>query len=71
MAFAKFIIAKARMLKVMTLLSEFNWTRTWREIVLRHLDLKNCASLVVQVVLKTINSSADEFSTWDPVIYEF
>ncbi|EHA8590883.1 F-box/FBD/LRR-repeat protein [Cocos nucifera] len=71
LAFAKFIVAKARMLKVMTLLSQFNWTRKWRETVQHHLDLKNRASLGVRVFLKTTNGSTDEFSTWDSVIYEF
>ncbi|XP_008797501.2 F-box/FBD/LRR-repeat protein At1g13570-like [Phoenix dactylifera] len=71
LAFAKFIITKARMLEVLTLLCRFNWTRKWRDTIRRHLGLKNRASFDAQVILKTTNSGTNEFSTWDPVIYEF
>ncbi|XP_008797500.2 F-box/FBD/LRR-repeat protein At1g13570-like isoform X2 [Phoenix dactylifera] len=69
LGFAKFIIAKARVLKEMTLLcASDNWRREWIENIQQQLCLEKSASPDVEVVLMKDRYRIDEFSTWNLVI---
>ncbi|KAG1367992.1 F-box/FBD/LRR-repeat protein [Cocos nucifera] len=62
--FAKYIMARGRVLKEMTLLcSSTKWKREWIEDIQQQLSLQNTASKDVQVVLVKGYHLIDEFST--------
>ncbi|XP_073108767.1 F-box/FBD/LRR-repeat protein At1g13570 isoform X1 [Elaeis guineensis] len=72
LGFAKFIIAKARVLKEMTLLcASTNWRREWVENIQQQLCLEKSASPAVEVVLMKDQYRIDEFSTWNLVINDW
>lgn len=72
LGFAKFIIAKARVLKEMTLLcTSINWRKEWKESVQKQLCLEKSASSDVEVALMKDRYRVDEFATWNLVINDW
>lgn len=64
--FAKFLIAKAQKLKVMTLVREAGWREKWEEESRCQLCLENIASLDAQVIFMKEPFSYFYGSTWGP-----
>lgn len=64
LGFVNFLIAKARVLKVMTLISVHAWEERWVETIQQGLCLQNKASIDAKVVFMKEKHEINQFQPW-------
>lgn len=64
LGFANFLIAKAQVLKVMTIISVLAWKNEWLQTIQQVLCLQNKASLDAEVVIMKESDAINRFQPW-------